>query len=274
MLKNKKIGFIGGGNMAQAIIAGLLNKKTIVPESIFVLEKISERAQFLKEEFHITCSESSSDLVKHSDVIILAVKPQNFAEAMAQMGTVPAGKLVISILAGTPTKKIEAALGTDVRLVRVMPNTPALVGEGMSGISAGTYATQQDLNLTVYIFTKLGKAIVVPESMLDLVTGVSGSGPAYVFYLIEGMRDAAVSLGMEKEHADLLVKQTFLGSLKLLEQTKEDPAQLRAKVTSKGGTTEQGIRVFEDSNIKDILFKAIKSAMSRSKELSGDAQHN
>jgi len=267
MLKNKKIAFIGGGNMAEAIIAGLIGKKTIDPKSITVSEKQEERKSYLKKRFSLDCINDNRRAVEQSDITILAVKPQVFDQAAEEIGKVRSDKLIISILAGTKAEKIQNALGNP-RVVRVMPNTPALVGEGMAGISGSKTSTEDDIKITEYIFNQLGKSITVKESMLDLITGVSGSGPAYVFYLVESLCDAAVSMGLDKEKARLLVNQTFAGSIKLLVESGEDPAELRHKVTSKGGTTEQGILVMESNNIKKIIADTVKAATEKSRELS------
>ncbi len=268
MLKGKKIGFIGAGNMAQAIIAGLMEKKVIPAQSVLVADKVARRNCFLKDKYGVKVAEDNRSLVEASHMVVLAVKPQNFSDIVDEIGSIGSDKLIISILAGTRTKTIESGFGGSVRVVRVMPNTPALVGEGMAGIAPGGNATQQDVDITQYIFQQLGKVIVVDEPMLDVVTGVSGSGPAYVFYFIEALRDAAVHMGLDADQAGILATQTFLGSVKLLLHTKEDPAQLRAQVTSRGGTTERGLRVLNSYNIKKIILQTVEAATIRSKELS------
>lgn len=253
--------------MAEAIIAGLISKKTIKPEAVTVSEKQEARKSYLKKRFSLDCISDNRKAVEQADITILAVKPQTFDQVAEEIGKVHSDKLIISILAGTKTEKIQHALG-NARIVRVMPNTPALVGEGMTGISGSKTSTEDDIKITEYIFNQLGKSITVQESMLDLITGVSGSGPAYVFYLVESLCDAAVSMGLDKEQARLLASQTFAGSIKLLIESGEDPAELRRKVTSKGGTTEQGILVMEYNNIKKIIADTVKAATEKSKELS------
>ncbi|MDX9703513.1 MAG: pyrroline-5-carboxylate reductase [Candidatus Auribacterota bacterium] len=270
MLLNKKIAFIGGGNMAEAIISGLIEKKVVDPCRIFVSEKRPERCEYL-QKFGIYCeSDDCFGFLKDADIVILAVKPQNFDDAAKTLTDLQPGTLFISILAGVRIAKIEQAVGTSIRVVRVMPNTPALVGEGMAGISAGTSATQDDIIITKYIFDQLGKSVVVEERMLDLLTGVSGSGPAYVFYCIEAMCDAAVTLGMSESQAELLVVQTFKGAVELILKSGDKPSVLRQKVTSKGGTTEQGIAVLDKHNLKKIFFDAIDAATKKSIELSNN----
>ncbi len=268
MLLKKKIAFIGGGNMAEAIISGLLNKQVVERTNIFVLEKRPERCVYL-ENLGIHCvPDNDLTMIKDSDILILAVKPQSFNEVITQLHPIHPETLLISILAGVCIGKIEQVVGSTTRVVRVMPNTPALVGEGMAGISAGTSATQDDIINAKYIFDQLGKAVIVDEPMLDLVTGVSGSGPAYVFYCIEAMCEAAIKLGMPEDQAQLLVEQTFKGSVELLMQSQDSPAVLRQKVTSKGGTTEQGVAALERNNLKKTFFEAVDAATKKSIELS------
>ncbi|MEW6536199.1 MAG: pyrroline-5-carboxylate reductase [Candidatus Auribacterota bacterium] len=267
MLNGKTIGFIGGGNMAEAIIAGLISTGAAHPSAVRVAEPVDSRRSYLSDKYRIACTPNNNDVTANSDIIVLAIKPQQFDEAVAGLNF-KSGALVLSILAGTRTAKIEKSAGPHVRVVRVMPNTPALVGEGMAGIAAGQSATADDTAVASYIFDKLGKSVVVDESQIDLITGVSGSGPAYVFYLVEALRDAAVALGMDSKKADTLARQTFYGSVKLLEESGEDPESLRRKVTSKGGTTERGISILDANNVKDIMKQVVSGATQRSKELS------
>lgn len=267
---DKKLAFIGGGNMAEAIISGLLDKLVIERTNITVLEKRPERCVYL-EKYGIRAVTDEIESIKNADIIVLAIKPQQFAEVVEQLRPVRPDSLVISILAGTRIERIEQALGGPVRVVRVMPNTPALVGEGMAGISAGTNATEDDITVTKFIFDQLGKSVIVPEPMLDLVTGVSGSGPAYVFYCIEALTEAAIQMGMREDQAQLLVAQTFKGAVELLISSGESAAELRKKVTSKGGTTEQGLAVLTKHDMKKIFFETVQAATNRSVELSQNA---
>ena len=271
MLKDTKIAFIGGGNMAEAIINGLLSQRTIEPSAIYVADKREERCAFLHAEYTINSVADNSDAISQANIIILAVKPQNLPQLAEEISGIDSSKLIVSILAGIPTQKIQDMLGADLRVVRVMPNTAALVKQAMAGIAGGINATPTDIETVTYIFEQLGKVLVVNESDIDLITGVSGSGPAYVFYFIEAMRDAAIEHGMPKENADLLVTQTFKGALELLTRSNDDPTALRAKVTSKGGTTEQGIAILDKCNVRKIIYDMIHAAVTRSKELSDNA---
>ena len=267
MLKNKKIGFIGGGNMAEAIVSGMIKKKIVSAASITIADKMVDKLKSLKEKYNVLTTTENSDVVD-CDIIVLAVKPQNFQDILAELKGVSEKSLLISILAGVRIDKIKAAFGDNLKVIRVMPNTPALAGEGMAGISASENCTADDIKAAQFIFSQMGLAQVFNEKEIDLVTAVSGSGPAYVFYFIESMVDAAVKLGMDKEQALVLVTQTFKGAVSLLELTGEDPSELRKKVTSKGGTTERATMVMHENNIKQIIFDAVKAAEDRSKELS------
>lgn len=271
MLEHKKIAFIGGGNMAEAIINGLISQHAIEPLALYVSDISDERCAYLSAEYDINITANNAEAIEEGDIIILAIKPQNFNDFAADVTGVEADKLFISILAGTPTQKIQNALGSSIKVVRVMPNTPALIGHGMAGIAPGKNASQNDVDTAQFIFGQLGKTVVIDEPGMDLLTGVSGSGPAYVFYFVEAMRDAAVSLGMSPEDAYTLVLQTFKGAVELLISSEEDPASLRAKVTSKGGTTEQGVNVLDTHNVRTIFREMIAAAANRSKELSDNA---
>ncbi len=270
MLGEKTIAVIGAGNMAEAIISGLINTNAVYPGSIIASDKNKERLSYMAEKYGIKTSGSNYGAVKNSDIVILAVKPQNLNELKDDFD-LKVGKLIISILAGTPTSKLERVLGEiNARIVRVMPNTPAIVGKGMSAITGGKNATADDIEITKFIFDKLGEVIVVPEPMFDLVTGVSGSGPAYVFYFAQALRDAAIQFGMEPDQAYLLARQTIYGSAELMSASTDSPEELRRKVTSKGGTTERGVAVLEEYNLGDIILKTVEAAMMRSRELSSD----
>ena len=267
MFENKKIGFIGGGNMAEAIISGLIKKKIVSSQSIIVSDKMMDKLKSLEQKYNILTTTNNRD-IKNRDIIILAVKPQNFKDIVADIKEIPENSLIISILAGVRINKIKDSFTNNVKVIRVMPNTPALAGQGMAGISAGENCTADDIRTAEFIFSQMGLAQVFDETEIDLVTAVSGSGPAYVFYFIESMVESAVKLGMDREQALVLVTQTFKGAVSLLELTGEDPAELRKKVTSKGGTTERAVLTMDNNNLKQIIYDAVKAAQERSKELS------
>ena len=266
----KKIGIIGCGNMGEAILSRLstvMEKST----SLMVSEMDAARRDYIQSKYKIIVEIDNNYVVKYSDIVIVAVKPKDFQKLLKEelCCSLSKDKLLISIAAGITTGHIESFVGEEMPVIRVMPNMPAVVGEAISSISAGKYADRKDVELAKEIFSLIGDVVEVDEALVDAVTAVSGSGPAYFFYFIEALVDAAVQLGLDKKTAAKLVLKTALGSSKLLEAVKEEPSALRAKVTSKGGTTEAAVKVFESKNLKDIVKEAVKEAYNRSKELSG-----
>ena len=267
---DKKIGIIGCGNMGEALLAGLSNvmeKST----SIMVSEADAARRDFIQTKYRIIVEIDNNIVVKYSDVIILAVKPKDFDSVLKNeiCCGVSKDKILISIAAGITTKYIEDIVGKDVPVIRAMPNMAARIGEAASSISAGSSVSAAQMKLAGEIFSTVGDVVEVKESLADSVTAVSGSGPAYFFYLVEAMIDAAMDLGLDEGTAKKLVVKTALGSAKLLEALDEAPQALRQKVTSKAGTTEAAIKVFEAKKLKSIIKDALRKAQKRSKELSG-----
>jgi len=268
MLSGKKIGFLGGGNMAEALIRGLLCSKLVDAKSIIVSDVSEARLRCFRESYSLRTLEQNVDLVAHCDILILAVKPQTMRDVLREVkGSVRSDQTIISIAAGIPTAFITEELGRRARVVRVMPNTPALVLEGASAIAPSPYATPEDLETTRSIFSSVGKVVVVEESLMDAVTGLSGSGPAYVFYAMEAMREAGIELGLPFDVAHSLVVQTFLGAARMVMETGEDPRVLRQRVSSPGGTTLAGLKVLEEQEFPCILKRAIEAAARRSAEL-------
>ena len=269
MAINKKIGIIGGGNMGEAIFSRLSNvmEKSV---SLMISESDTARKDYLETKYKIIVEIDNNLLVKYSDVIIIAVKPKDFEGILKDeiCCGVSEEKLVISIAAGITTKYIENIAGKDVPVIRVMPNMAAVIGEGISAICRGSSASTEDMKLAKEIFSMIGDVIEVEEGLMDAVTAVSGSGPAYYFYLTECLVEAGRELGLDESVAKKLVLKTALGSAKLSEASKDDPAVLRAKVASKGGTTEAAFKVFESKGFKDIIKTAVKKACERSKEMS------
>ena len=256
------IGLIGAGNMGSAILKGI-NRKF----KALVCEKGELRQIFLKEKFKITAQDLKT-VVKKSQIVILAVKPQDFDRILEAVGRhITQKHLVISIAAGITTSCIEKKIGQSIRVVRAMPNLPAQVKEAMTALCKGRWAKDMDLTRAQEIFDCIGKTVLVEEHWMDAVTAVSGSGPAYVFLFVECLKKAAVSLGFEDRLSQELVLQTLRGSLKLLEESKEDPAVLRSNVTSKGGTTQAAMDVFEKNNLVKVFEDALKAAAKRAKEL-------
>ncbi len=265
-LSDYRIGIIGSGNMGKAIIKGLQAAKQ--SPTLRAWDALSENRKFLKDEFGVTVPKDNQELVLNSDIIILAVKPQVIDPVMAEIAdTLTADKLLISIAAGVPCQRLEKALPKPVPTVRIMPNTPALINRGISAIAAGSQAQEKHLEITQNIFACLGETALVPESAMDMVTAVSGSGPAYVFLVIEALLDAAVGLGMARDLARKLVIETVLGSTELLKESGKHPMELKDMVTSPGGTTIAGLAELEKNGLRHAFNEALKSACQRSRDL-------
>ncbi len=271
------IGFIGAGNMAEAIARGLLRTAAYQPADIYATDPDANRQRLFVDELGIGCG-GGGDCGKAAgaDIVILAVKPFVMGAALAQIqGSVKAGALIISIAAGISTKFIEQALGSagggaggaGARVVRVMPNTPMLAGKGMSALCRGARASEQDLITAERIFAAGGKTVRVTEDLIDAVTAVSGSGPAYVFYLTECLAAGGVAAGLTAAQAEQLARQTVIGAAALLEQSPDAPAELRRKVTTPKGTTQAAIEALEAGDLQDLLTTAVLAAQRRSKEL-------
>jgi pyrroline-5-carboxylate reductase len=265
------IGFIGSGNMAEALIKGIIAAKMYASKNVFISDVRAERLAFLTGKYGVTVCKTNSEAAAKVDTLVLSVKPQNMTDALDSIkDAIGTETLVISIAAGIRVAKIATALG-EVAVVRVMPNTPALIGEGASALFANERAKPL-LGKALSIFSAVGKAVVVDdEDLIDAVTAVSGSGPAYYFLLMEEMIKAAVKLGLPETVAKDLVLQTAKGAgLLAVEADKngESPAQLRQKVTSPGGTTAAALKVFADGNLSDLISTAIARARDRGRELS------
>ncbi|MCX5667662.1 MAG: pyrroline-5-carboxylate reductase [Candidatus Omnitrophica bacterium] len=266
---DKKIGIIGCGNMGEAILSRLSNilKKSV---SIMASESDVKRRDYIRSKYKIIVGIDNNEVVKFADVIILAVKPKDLEAILKAEVCCGASKdkLLISIAAGITTKYIERIVGKDAPVIRVMPNMAAAIGESISSISAGSAVKPEDMELAREIFLTIGDVVEVDEKLVDAVTAVSGSGPAYFFYMMEALIEAGCAAGLKEDVARKLVLKTALGSAKLLEILKEPPAILRSKVTSKGGTTEAAIKVFESKKFRNIIKDAVNAARARSKKLS------
>jgi pyrroline-5-carboxylate reductase len=270
MVTGKNIGCIGGGNMAEAIVRGLL-AGSVVPENIMVAEPIDQRRKYLSEKYGIRTTKENRDAVCFGEIVLLAVKPQVCIEALSSLSDdISSGKLFISIMAGVKTKTIEAALARGARVIRVMPNTPALVLKAASAVAPGANATADDVATALGIFTLLGTAHPLDEKLLDAVTGLSGSGPAYVYTFIEALSDAGVKNGLPREIATRLAAQTVFGAAGMVLETGEHPALLREKVTSPGGTTIAGLHTLEQQGFRGAVMSAVDTATARSAELGKD----
>ncbi|RLB87061.1 MAG: pyrroline-5-carboxylate reductase [Deltaproteobacteria bacterium] len=278
---DKRIGFIGAGNMGEAIISGLIKSNLCKAGQIWASDVRGARLSELKKLYKINTAENNAGLFDAVDIVVLSVKPQQMKEVLDGLSRVVVHKigtptLLISIAAGFPIRMIEKHLYNRLDensrrllpIVRVMPNTPALVLAGMAGMSGNRYVRESDLSAARMILGAIGKVIEFKEKELDAVTALSGSGPAYVFYFVEALIEAGTRLGLKKSDALTLILETIKGSVKLLEETGETPLSLRKKVTSKGGTTEAALGVLEKHSVKDFLIKAIIAAAQRSRQLS------
>ena len=272
MLKNKKIGFIGGGNMAEAMIKGLLSASFIEAKNVFVSEPSEAKRDTLHAEYKIKVSADNRELVKKCDIIILAVKPQIVQKVLRDIASlVGRDKLVISIAAGVPIAIMDDVLrggkSKKFRIVRTMPNTPALVQEGVTAIASGEHVRKIDVKIAHRIFEAVGRTVDVEEDQLDAVTGLSGSGPAYIFMLIEALSEAGVKMGLSREVANTLTIQTVLGSAKLARESGKHPGELKDMVTSPAGTTISGLHALEEGSFHTTLMNAVEDATLRSREL-------
>jgi pyrroline-5-carboxylate reductase len=268
MKKRKEIGFIGTGNMGEALIAGLLKAKFTTPDQVVAFDAEGERLRFIQKKYGIKKASDNRQLTSQCNPILLCVKPQSMKEVIEEISeSLDISKLLISIAAGVPLYVIEDYARKQLRLIRVMPNIAVLVQEGASAIAPGNLATDEDLQLAKSIFDCVGRSITLNESLMDAVTGLSGSGPAYVFLVIEALTDAGVHLGMTRTQALTLATQTLMGSVKLLLETGEHPVLLREKVTSPGGTTAAGLYKLEEGGLRKILIDAVIAAAQKSKAL-------
>jgi pyrroline-5-carboxylate reductase len=259
------LAIVGGGKIGEALLSGLIRRGGT--DGILVCERSPERATQLAERYGVPAVDLG-EAAARARVLLLAVKPQDIDVLLERLaGFVDEGHLVVSVAAGVPTARIEAALPAGVPVVRVMPNTPALVDEGMSVLSAGAHAAEADLDEAEALLAAVGRVRRVPESQQDAVTALSGSGPAYFFFLVEAMIDAGILLGLPRTLAADLIVQTALGAAVMLRDTGEHPVQLREAVTSPGGTTIAAIRELERHGVRAALIAAIEAAHARSVEL-------
>ncbi|MBN1614557.1 MAG: pyrroline-5-carboxylate reductase [Deltaproteobacteria bacterium] len=270
MLKNRKIGVIGGGKMGSVLIHGILARGLVAPGDVIVADVAKDRLVELSDRYGIATTEDNGKAVRGADVIILAVKPQILAEVLEGIAVrVTPRKLIVSIAAGVSTGFIEGRLGKGARVIRVMPNTPALVGEGMTALAGGSKATTEDLALVRHMFDAIGLTVEVREDLMDAVTGLSGSGPAYVFVIVEALADAGVLMGLGRDVALKLAAQTLRGAAKLCLEGEWHPAQLKDMVTSPGGTTIAGLQALEEGKLRATLMAAVEKAALRSRQLGG-----
>lgn len=266
-LAGKQIGVIGTGSMGGALVEGMLSARAVEPSQVLVSAKRRERLDKLAQRTGVRIAADNQSVAAWADVLILAVKPQILDRVLEEIApAVKEGALVISVAAGFPTGAIESRL-PGARVVRAMPNTPALVRLGATGLAPGAHATEADVAVACCVFDAVGITVVLEESLLDAVTGLSGSGPSYVFLIIEALSDAGVKMGLHREHALALAAQTVLGSAKLLLETGEHPGRLKDMVTSPGGTAIAGLHTLEAGGLRTTLINAVETATLRAREL-------
>ncbi len=279
---NKKIGIIGAGNMGEAFAGALIRSGVSNPSELFLSDLSEKQLSHVSREYAINTTKDNFELFNQCEIIIIAVKPQIMEKVvldLAENGEFPnlsEKKLIISIAAGITIKKIETIFYapldrktcSNLPIIRVMPNTPALVLSGMSGMSGNQHTSAEDIQTTKIILKSMGAVVEVNEEELDAVTALSGSGPAYAFFLAESMIDAGITLGFDPNTATLLTMKTIEGALKLMQESTDSPETLRQKVTSPGGTTEAAFQVLNENRAKEIFIEAISKAAERSRELS------
>jgi len=268
MIGNKAIGIIGGGNMGAVLLKGMISGNLVTVGTVTVSDVDRQRRHYLTETYGITATADNADAVTGVDIVILAVKPQQMGEVLSGIAdALDASTLVISIAAGITTRFIEDNLGKGIHVIRVMPNTPALIGEGATAIAGGRHTTEEELTMARQIFDSIGLTVIVEEKLMDAVTGLSGSGPAYVFTIIEALSDGGVSMGLPRDIALKLAAQTLLGAARLCLEGDRHPGQLRDMVTSPGGTTIAGLKALEEGKLRATLMSAVEEATRRSRDL-------
>ncbi|MGW4356610.1 pyrroline-5-carboxylate reductase [Nocardia sp. NPDC004582] len=270
-----RIAVIGGGRIGEALIAGLLESGR-ANKDLVVVEPVPARAEALADRFGIRATDDIADAGKSADLIVIAVKPNDVDAVLTELGKADFGaedhdQVLVSLAAGVTTARMESKLPAGFPVVRVMPNTPMLVGQGMSAIAPGRYARKEQLALVTEMLESVGQAVTVSEAQMDAVTAVSGSGPAYFFLIVEAMIDGAVGLGLTRDVATQLVTQTMLGSAALLEESGQSAVELRAAVTSPAGTTAAGLRELERGAVRSAFTDALHAAKRRSAELGATA---
>jgi pyrroline-5-carboxylate reductase len=267
-LSSRAIGFIGAGNMAEALIRGLVRGGHISGDRVLASAPRRSRIDELRATYGIGVTLDNREVARGSEIVVLAVKPQILPKVLRELGDqIRPDALVISIAAGIGTETIEQSLGDTVRVVRAMPNVPATVGAGATAISAGQRAGEADLETARVIFDAVGITVTLDEIHLDAVTGLSGSGPAYIFLIIEALADAGVKVGLSRRDAQRLAAQTLMGSAKLLLETDEHPGRLKDMVTSPGGTAIAGLHTLEEGGLRTTLINAVETATKRAREL-------
>jgi pyrroline-5-carboxylate reductase len=269
MLIEKKLCILGSGNMGEALVSGLVSSGSARPENIICTDVREDRLEELRSRYGVGTVPNNSEAVGAAEVIIYAVKPQLMAEVLKETADhLDMSKLIISIAAGVPLRAIESLLNKELRLIRVMPNIAASVKESATAVAAGKHARKEDVELAMAIFNSVGKSVFLRENyLMDAITGLSGSGPAYIFIIVDALADAGVKMGLSRKDSQYLAAQTVLGAAKMLMETREHPGQLKDRVTSPGGTAIAGIHTLEKGGLRTTLINAVEAATHRSKEL-------
>lgn len=268
MLDKKKIGFVGCGNMGTALVRGLISSGTSSADRIICSDVKEAKLAALSEQYGVETTKDNCRVATEADIVIYAIKPQILAHILRETAScLDMNKVVVSIAAGVPIPAIQSCLQNDLRLIRVMPNVGSAVMESATGITAGEHVLNGDLELVRDIFESVGKTVIVEECLLDAVTGLSGSGPAYIFMIVDALADAGVKVGLSREDALYLSIQTLLGSAKLLMETREHPGKLKDSVTSPGGTAIAGLHTLEEGGLRTTLINAVEAATKRAREL-------
>ncbi len=264
----ENIGFIGTGNMGKALIEGIVKRGIFSPNRVLGYDIITAKAENLAREFGIRASKSMEELMAESSTVVIAVKPQNMEETLLQMKAYLHGRpLIISIAAGITLEFIEGKLQRELPIIRAMPNTPALVLQGATALAKNRYASEEDMKKALSIFSAVGTAIEVDEKLMDAVTGLSGSGPAYFLLFLEALVDAGVLCGIPRNIAKELIIQTGLGTIEMVKNSKLHFGELKDMVTSPGGTTIYGLKIMDRAGLRGIVMEAVKRAVERASEL-------
>ena len=268
MFQNLKIAFLGAGNMTEALVAGIIKGKLSEPSFLLATDISPTRLKLLKDRYQIQVGGQNLAAVLWADVIILCVKPQVVNEVLTEIqSSVSEKQLFITVAAGVPIKSLQKKIGQTIPLVRAMPNTPAVIQEGVTALAGCNGLSIEQLKVAQGLFESVGKVVVVAESLMDAVTGLSGSGPAYVYLVIEALIDGGVRVGLPRNIAHILAVQTVLGAAKMVRETGEHPALLKDRVTSPGGTTIAGLQRLEEGGLRATLIEAVEAATHRSSEL-------
>lgn len=275
MLTGRQIGFIGGGNMAEALLAGLLRKGLATPDRLVASEPLASRRELLRRNFGIAVTAENQAAVRGAEIVVLCVEPQVLDDVLREVSPqLHTNPLLISVAAGYPLSRMRHHLPDVTRLVRAMPNTPSAIGEGVTAMSLVPGLASEDLETARQLFESVGIAVAVEERLLDAVTGLSGSGPAYVFAMIEAFADGGVLAGLPRPTAQLLAAQTVAGAACMVLEQAEHPAVLKDRVASPGGTTIAGLSQLEQGRLRATLISAVEAATQRSQELGKTENHH